>query len=79
MSRAVGITVMKSGLSHDGLVWLRSQGGPKEPRADARDDYRRRLQAKIGEMLMEECLLYAKVDPAWRPAALWNTAEVERA
>ena len=29
---------------------------------DARDDDHRRLQAKIGELLMETELLYAKVD-----------------
>ena len=37
-------------------------GGPKSRAPDARDDDHRRLQAKIGELLMETELLYAKVD-----------------
>ena len=36
--------------------------GLKSRAPDARDDDHRRLQAKIGELLMETELLYAKVD-----------------
>ena len=36
--------------------------GPIHRPSDARDDDHRRLQAKIGELLMETELLYAKVD-----------------
>ncbi len=38
------------------------QAGLKSRAQDARDDDHRRLQAKIGELLMETELLYAKVD-----------------
>ena len=38
------------------------QAGLKSRAPDARDDANRRLQAKIGELLMENELLYAKVD-----------------
>ena len=47
------------------------QAGLKSRAPDARDDDHRRLQAKIGELLMETELLYAKVDQleAGRPLA----------
>ncbi len=38
------------------------QAGLKSREADARDEENHRLQAKIGELLMETELLYAKVD-----------------
>ena len=38
------------------------QAGLKSRAPDARDEDHRRLQAKIGELLMETELLYAKVD-----------------
>ena len=38
------------------------QASLKSRAPDARDDTNRRLQAKIGELLMENELLYAKVD-----------------
>ena len=38
------------------------QAGLKSRATDARDEDHRRLQAKIGELLMETELLYAKVD-----------------
>ena len=38
------------------------QAGRKSRAPDARDEDHRRLQAKIGELLMETELLYAKVD-----------------
>ena len=47
---------------------VRICGGPGSattlvyPTTDARDEDHRRLQAKIGELLMETELLYAKVD-----------------
>ena len=56
--------------SSDGSVFGRTfnlmsgffQAGLKSRAPDARDDDHRRLQAKIGELLMETELLYAKVD-----------------
>ena len=42
--------------------WLRARRDLKSRAPDARDDGHRRLQAKIGELLMETELLYAKVD-----------------
>ena len=43
--------------------WLRGRRAYRAERApDARDEDHRRLQAKIGELLMETALLYAKVD-----------------
>ena len=47
--------------------WLKSRA------PDARDDDHRRLQAKIGELLMETELLYAA---SWRPA-VFGPAEVD--
>ena len=47
------------------------QAGLKSRATEAGDDDHRRLQAKIGELLMETELLYAKVDQleAGRPLA----------
>ena len=45
-----------------GSVSGRRPGQPEEPGAGRRDEANRRLQAKIGELLMENELLYAKVD-----------------
>ena len=42
--------------------WPRARRGLKSRAPDARDDDHRRLQAKLGELLMETELLYAKVD-----------------
>ena len=42
--------------------WLRGRRASRAARTDARDEDHRRLQAKIGELLMETELLYAKVD-----------------
>ena len=40
----------------------RGPGGAEESCDDAVDEDSRRLQAKVGELLMENELLYAKVD-----------------
>ena len=40
----------------------KAQASLKSRAPDARDEDNRRLQAKIGELLMENELLYAKVD-----------------
>ena len=59
--RAVGITAARA--SHWRAQFLAAgQAGLKSRAPDARDDDHRRLQAKIGELLMETELLYAKVD-----------------
>ena len=61
VSRAVGITAARA--SHWRAQFLvAGQAGLKSRAPDARDDDHRRLQAKIGELLMETELLYAKVD-----------------
>ena len=61
VSRAVGITAARA--SHGRAQFLAAgQAGLKSRATDARDDDHRRLQAKIGELLMETELLYAKVD-----------------
>ena len=60
-SRAVGITAARA--SHWRAQFLAAgQAGLKSRATDARDEDHRRLQAKIGELLMETELLYAKVD-----------------
>ena len=52
-----------AGVALAGLsFWLQGQAGLKSRAPNARDDDHRRLQAKIGELLMETELLYAKVD-----------------
>ena len=59
VSRAVGITAARA--SHWRAQFLAAgQAGLKSRATDARDEGR--LQAKIGELLMETALLYAKVD-----------------
>ena len=61
VSRAVGITAARA--SHWRAQFLAAgQAGLKSRATDARDDDHRRLQAKIGELLMETEVLYAKVD-----------------
>ena len=61
VSRAVGITAARA--SHWRAQFLAAgQAGLKSRAPDARDEDHRRLQAKIGELLMETELLYAKVD-----------------
>ena len=63
VSRAVGITAARA--AHWRAQFLAAgQAGLKSRATDARlpDEDHRRLQAKIGELLMETELLYAKVD-----------------
>ena len=59
VSRELGITAARAA-QLAGSVSGRRPGQPEEP--GARDEANRRLQAKIGELLMENELLYAKVD-----------------
>ena len=61
VSRAVGSR--RRGRRTGGLsFWLRGRRAERARAPDARDEDPRRLQAKIGELLMETELLYAKVD-----------------
>ena len=72
VSRAVGITAARA--SHWRAQFLAAgQAGLKSRAPDARDEDHRRLQAKIGELLMETELLYAKVDQleAGGPLGRW--------
>ena len=71
VSRAVGITAARA--SHWRAQFLAAgQAGLKSRAPDARDDDHRRLQAKIGELLMEtECTAPGSLDThlcyaAWR-------------
>ena len=60
-ARAVGITAARA--AHWRAQFLAAgQAGLKSRAPDARDEDHRRLQATIGELLMETELLYAKVD-----------------
>ena len=61
VSRAVGIAAARASQWRDQFL-AAGQAGLKRRATDARDDDHRRLQAKIGELLMENELLYAKVD-----------------
>ena len=61
VSRAVGITAARASHWRDQFL-AAGQASLKSRAPDARDEAHRRLQAKIGELLMENELLYAKVD-----------------
>jgi len=61
VSRALGITAARASQWREQFL-AAGQAGLKSRASDARDDANRRLQAKIGELLMENELLYAKVD-----------------
>ncbi len=61
VSREVGITAARTSQWRDQFL-AAGQAGLKSRAPDARDDDNRRLQAKIGELLMENELLYTKVD-----------------
>ena len=61
VSRELGITAARASLWRDQFL-AAGQAGLKSRATDARDDDHRRLQAKVGELLMENELLYAKVD-----------------
>ncbi len=61
LSRELGITAARVSQWRDQFLTA-GQAGLKSREADVRDEDNRRLQAKIGELLMENELLYAKVD-----------------
>ncbi len=61
VSRAVGVTAARAARWRDQFL-AAGQAGLKSRATDARDEDNRRLQAKIGELLMENELLYTKVD-----------------
>ena len=70
VSRELGITAARASQWRDRFL-AAGQTGLKSRATEAGDDDHRRLQAKIGELLMETELLYAKVDQleAGRPLA----------
>ena len=61
VSRELGITAARAAQWRDRFL-AAGQASLKSRAPDARDEANRRLQAKIGELLMETELLYAKVD-----------------
>ena len=61
VSRELGVTAARASRWRDQFL-AAGQAGLKSRAPDARDEDHRRLQAKIGELLMETELLYAKVD-----------------
>jgi len=61
VSRELGITAARVSQWRDQFL-VAGEAGLKSREPDARDEDNRRLQAKIGELLMENELLYAKVD-----------------
>ena len=61
VSRELGITAARVSPWRDQFL-AAGQASLKSRAPDARDEDNRRLQAKIGELLMENELLYAKVD-----------------
>ena len=64
VSRELGITAARASQWRDQFLaaLAAGQASLKSRAPDARDADNRRLQAKIGELLMENELLYAKVD-----------------
>ena len=61
VSRAVGITAARASHWRDQFL-VAGQAGLKSRATEAVDEDSRRLQAKVGELLMETELLYATVD-----------------
>ena len=61
MSRELGITAARASQWRDQFL-AAGQAGLKSRAPDARDEEHQRLHAKVGELLMENELLYAKVD-----------------
>ena len=61
VDQAPGITAARASQWRDRFL-AAGQAGLKSRATEAWDDDHRRLQAKIGELLMETELLYAKVD-----------------
>ena len=70
VSRELGITAARASQWRDQFLSA-GQAGLKSRVTEAVDDDHRRLRAKIGELLMENELLYAKLDQleAGRPLA----------
>ena len=60
VSRELEITAARASQWRD--QFLAGQAGLKSRAPDARDEEHQRLHAKVGELLMENELLYAKVD-----------------
>ena len=69
VSRELGITAARAAQWRDQFQ-AAGQASLKSRAPDVWDEANRRLQAKIGELLMENELLYAKVDQL-EVAALW--------
>ena len=61
VSRELGVTAARLSQWRDQFL-AAGQAGLKTRASEARDEDNRRLQAKIGDLLMENELLYAKVD-----------------
>ena len=61
MSRELGVTAARASQWRDQFL-AAGQAGLKSRAPDARDEAHQRLHAKVGELLMENELLYAKVD-----------------
>ena len=61
VSRELGITAARASQWRDQFL-AAGQAGLKSRAPDARDEEHQRLHAKVGELLMENELLYAKVD-----------------
>ena len=61
MSRELGITAARASQWREQFL-VAGQAGLRSRASEALDDDQRRLQAKIGELLMENELLYAKVE-----------------
>ena len=61
VSRELGITAARASHWRDQFL-AAGQAGLKSRAPDARDEEHQRLHAKVGELLMENELLYAKVD-----------------
>jgi hypothetical protein len=61
VSRNLGVTAARVSQWRDQFLSA-GEAGLKSRETDVRDDVNQRLQAKIGELLMENELLYAKVD-----------------
>ena len=61
VSRELGITAPRASQWRDQFL-AAGQAGLKSRAPDARDEEHQRLHAKVGELLMENELLYAKVD-----------------
>ena len=61
VSRELGVTAARASQWRDQFL-VAGQAGLKSRATEAVDDASRRLQATVGELLMENELLYAKVD-----------------